>query len=311
MSGLAELRARVAVGAAIGDRAGLPPAVRRAVELAAEVGAPLGPELDRAVALAEERAELADAVRVATAPARAVAGALTLAPLVLVPVLGRLLGVDLVAFYATPAGTAIGAAALVAHVAGVAWVRVVVRGGTRPGPGGARWVRPAATGLAAAWLWHPLVGVVTALVLARRRARVPVLEGADEVVDLVAVAVRGGLAPSAALRRAVAGLDAALATDVRRLAFALEAGTVPAELPAPLDRLADEVVTAGRWGAPVAPALVHLAGDLRREERTRALEAAARLPALLTVPTALLILPASVAVVAAPIVAEALASLGG
>lgn len=309
MSGLAELRARVAVGAGLGDGADLEPAVGRALRLATEVGAPLAPELDRALALADERAELASAVRIATAPARAVAVALTLAPLVLVPALGRLLEVDLAAFYATPAGTAIGLAALAAHLAGVAWVRAATRRGARRRDTGG-WLAAVVAGALAAWLWHPLVGLVVAVLVARRRGSDGGTDGADELVDLVAVAVRGGLAPSAALRRAVDEVDTTLAAHARRLAFALEAGTVPRGLPPPLDRVAEEVATAGRWGAPVAPALARLAGDLRREERTRALEAAARLPAQLTVPTALLILPASVVVVAAPIVAEALASLG-
>ena len=55
-------------------------------------------------------------------------------------------------------------------------------------------------------------------------------------------------------------------------------------------------------GAPVAPALRRLAGELRADERARVLAAAERLPAQLTFPTALALLPATLLLVGAPIV---------
>lgn len=77
-----------------------------------------------------------------------------------------------------------------------------------------------------------------------------------------------------------------------------------------LTRLAVVLATADEVGAPVAPTLRRLARDLRADELARVLAAAERLPAQLTFPTALCLLPASVLLVGAPIVHAGIGAAG-
>jgi hypothetical protein len=64
-------------------------------------------------------------------------------------------------------------------------------------------------------------------------------------------------------------------------------------------------------GAPVGPVLRRLARDLRADELARVLAAAERLPAQLTVPATLLLLPASVLLIAAPLLDAGLRAVAG
>ncbi|MFP4234382.1 MAG: hypothetical protein ACLFUG_05585, partial [Nitriliruptoraceae bacterium] len=75
-------------------------------------------------------------------------------------------------------------------------------------------------------------------------------------------------------------------------------------------RLAAIIAAADRTGAPVAPSLRHLARELRADDLARVLAAAERLPAQLTFPTALCLLPATVLLVGAPIVHTGLQVVG-
>ncbi|MEY3020174.1 MAG: hypothetical protein RLZZ272_1158, partial [Actinomycetota bacterium] len=77
--------------------------------------------------------------------------------------------------------------------------------------------------------------------------------------------------------------------------------------PEALARLRALLVTAEDVGASPAAPLRRLASDLRAEELARVLAAAERLPAQLTFPTTLLLLPATVLLVGAPIVRAGLA----
>lgn len=274
---LADLRGRVVAGAPAGDLRELPPRVRRAVDVATAVGAPLTPAIDAAVAALDDDRRRQHALRVATAQSRAVAGGLLVLPVVLVPGLGRLLDVDLVGFYATSAGHAVLGVAAVLLAAGAVVVRAVVRRASTDRP-------------------------------ARRRGRPdPAL---DEVADLVATALAGGASLSAALRL-VAGVGVGDDASLRRLALAAELGRVGDVVDAGLRPLARVLTATQRWGAPAAASLRALARDVRAERLADALAAAERLPALLTFPTALCLLPASVLLLGAPLVADGLATAGG
>ena len=78
----------------------------------------------------------------------------------------------------------------------------------------------------------------------------------------------------------------------------------------PLHRLAVLLAAAERVGAPVAPSVRHLARELRADDLARVLAAAERLPAQLTFPTALCLLPATVLLIGAPIVQTGLSAAG-
>ncbi len=308
---LDDLRTRVQVGAAPGDLHRLPPRVSRAVDLAREFGAPALPALAAAAAALEDVEEHRRAVRVATAQGRLVAVGLVALPIVTVPLVGRVLDLDLLAFYATPVGRLVGAVGLGLIAVGALLVNRILRlaGSPRRGP-----VPVAVPGLGAALVGWLVLGPVAAAVAVvavvgwRRTHRpdaVPLAE-ADEAADLVATALTGGASPGAALRGA-AGRLPAVAPALRRLALGLEYGHETA-LPAGLERIGDTLTSAMRWGAPAAPSLRRLATDLRAEERARALAAAERLPVLLTFPTALCLLPACIVLVGAPLIASGLAA---
>jgi hypothetical protein len=308
---LEQARLRLAAGAPaeglhLGDRA------RRAVDLAERTGAPLLDALHSA-AEADADARRADrAVDVACAQARTVAGGLVAAPVLLVPGLAGMLDLDLLAFYTQPLGLAAGAVVLVLLAAGGGLVALLLRRVRRPAPAAERGHRLAALGVAivvgwaTTWLLAPLVGAL----VARRGRSAPGPADVDEVADLAATALAGGVGTAQALRE-VAEVRADVAGLLRRLALALDLGaTKDLPAPAPLDRVATVLVTAADVGAPVGDALRRLAVELRAEDLSRALAAAERLPAQLTFPTALCLLPAVLVAIGAPLAHAGLLAAG-
>ncbi len=319
-----QVRLRVAAGLDPGDDADLPPRTRRAVAVARMVGAPLLEALDAGLAAEQDVREAARAVAVASAQTRVVAGGLVIAPLLLVPGLGRLVGADLVGFYTSSTGLGVLLIGLTLLGAGALIVWGLVRRVSRPPRAAPTRVGPrtttlavAAVGSALAWrLAGPIIAVPVAVVLwrlvGRRRGPDP-LDGLDEAADLIATARGGGMTSAEALRLTAVHLPP-LALPLRRLAFDLDAGVVDRS-PDPsgqtdLDRLVAVLVAAHDVGAPVAPALRRFAADLRADELARVLAAAERLPAQLTFPTALCLLPATVLLVGAPIVQAGLTAAG-
>lgn len=313
------VRLRVAAGLDPGDDADLPPRTRRAVAIARTVGAPLLEALDAGLAAEEDVREAERAVAVASAQTRVVAGGLLIAPLLLVPGLGRLVGADLVGFYTSSMGLVVLLVGSALLGLGAAMIWVMVRRVSRPpsaGPPAAGLVM-AVVGCLVAWrLGGPVLAVPVAFILSRvvARARRPdPLAGLDEAADLIATA-RGGGTTSAEALRLTANQLPHLAMPLRRLAFDLDVGA--ADGPSgpsgqtDLDRLATVLVAAHDVGAPVAPSLRRLAADLRADELARVLAAAERLPAQLTFPTALCLLPATVLLVGAPIVQAGLMATG-
>lgn len=304
-----EVRARLAAGMPPGDLGRLPPRVARAVALCTDVGAPVLPALAAAQRAEDDARDRARALGVATAQGRTVANGLTLLPVVLVPGLGRLLGLDLLAFYATTAGRAVGVGALALLAVGMLLVRRLVRRAAAPPAGSPRRgvAVPVAVGVACLLTvgWLPALLASLGALLWRRRGRPPPDAVADEAADLLAAAVAAGIGAPAALRATVRHLPQH-GDVLARMALALELDR-PVEVPPPFDRILDTLRTTTRWGAPAAPALRELADDLRSDRHHRALEAVERLPALLTFPTALFLLPASVVLVGAPLVASGLA----
>ena len=267
------VRLRLLAGAPLGDVGGLPPRVQRGMSLARAIGAPLLPAVDAAADAEDDELRARRAVAVSTAQARTVARGLTLAPLALVPMIGRLAGVDVVPFYRSGPGRGVLIAGLVLLVVGGALARLLIARASRPS---------------------------TEVEL-------------EEAVELVAVALTGGVGTAAALR-AVAEVLPGQSVRLRRLALDLDLGVErapSAAAPAALLRLRDVLVSANELGAPAAPTLRRLARDLRAAELARVMAAAERLPAQLTVPTTLLLLPATLLLVGAPLVAAGLAAVAG
>lgn len=287
---LDSLRLRAAAGAAPPRVDGLPPRAARALAVAVAAGAPLVPALDAAEEGVRRHADRRRAVGVATAQSRTVIAGLLGAPILLLPALAGILDLDVAGFYATPAGLVVAGVTAGLLTAGLIWVRWLL---ARVG----RALRPQPTGAAVGWWAH------------RRRPPRSPSGGMDEVVDLTATAMSGGLGAAAALR-IVADHREDLGPGLRRLAVAIDLNRTRDDLPADIERLGRLLVDAAHLGAPSVPALRDLARRLREDAHARALAEAGRLPVRLTFPAALCLLPASLLVVGAPLVASGLAAAG-
>jgi Flp pilus assembly protein TadB len=321
---LDELHLAVVAGAPLGALDGLPPRAQRAVTLAQEVGAPLVTAIEAARAAQDDARRAERAVAVASAQTRVVAGGLLAAPLVLVPGLARLVDADLVGFYTTPLGGLVLAVGLALLALGALLVVVLVRRvGRAPTPDAARRdpvalvaaaVIALVVGRTVGWLLALPAALAAEHLVSRRRVLSAPVRGADEVADLVATALAAGVSGPEALRLSAERLPEH-AGRLRRLAFGLELGMGPDDLqlasPAssggsvvvdPMRRLAALLASADRTGAPVAASIRHLAAQCRADDLARVLAAAERLPAQLTFPTALCLLPATVLLIGAPIV---------
>lgn len=300
---------RAAVGLAVDERAASP-RVARAIRVARTVGAPLVPAIDAALAAAADDRARHRALEVATAQARTVAIGLVAAPVVLVPLLSRIAGADLVAFYRTPAGRfplILGVGLL---LVGAGMLHVLIDRAARP-PGAATTsvVRPVVAfvvGLAVAGGWAAALAAIAVLAAGRRTRSAsgrPSLD--DEAVELVATAIDGGLTPASALRVAAGELPRH-ARDLRSLALELDhrrdgfAGG-PDRHDTARSALGALLVASHRLGAPVVAALRDLGTRLRADQRAVALARVERLPAHLAFPTAILLLPGTVLLVGAPL----------
>lgn len=270
---LDRLRLRAMAGAAPPEVADLPPRARRALRVAVTTGSPLVPALDAVEAALRDAEGCRRAVTVATAQSRTVAAGLLVIPVVMLVVLSGALDLDVVGFYTGATGLTVVGVSAGLGVAGGAWTRWLLR----------RVERTART-------W---------------RGRTP----DDEVVDLTATAVAGGLGAAAALRLVAEELPD-LAGPLRSLALRVDLDRLPDDEPTGPARLGPLLVEARDLGAPVVVALRDLAGRLRADAHADALAAAARLPAHLTFPAVLCLLPAGLLLVGAPLVASGLDAAG-
>ncbi len=311
---LARVRLRVAAGARPGDLRGLDADDRRAIRVADRVGAPLLPVIEAAEVAATQRREIDDAVASAVAPARTVGAALVLLPVLVVPGLATMLDLDLSAFYTSPIGMVVGAVALGLWLAGIGLVVGMVRMTSSdlrpPSPVG----RVVVVGVAVGLVVGPWAAVAAAVV-ARLTWRAPAPPPHPDLAaacELVAAALQAGLSVGAALREVAADLPD-LTADLRRLALLVELGHVDlgAAAPPALVGVATVVADARNSGGPLGPALRSLAAHVRADVGAARHQQAMRLPARLTFPTALCLLPATVLAIGAPIVASGLSVVSG
>ncbi len=157
--------------------------------------------------------------------------------------------------------------------------------------------------------------------LAKNRQKL-LRKGLPDALDLLVVCAQAGLS-----------LDAAIARVAKEIAFssptigeefsltALELGFLPERRQA-LDNLKERtglkeingvcstLIQSEKYGTPLAYALQVLTAEFRRERLMRAEEKAARLPAIMTLPLALFILPVLFMVVIGPAIIQATMVLG-
>jgi tight adherence protein C len=153
--------------------------------------------------------------------------------------------------------------------------------------------------------------------LAARR-RQAIAGGLPDAIDLLVICAEAGLSIDVALRRTARELAPAqplLAAELHQTA--IELGLLPnrADSFANLSRrlalpqvtaLADMLVQTERFGTPLAQALRVLGAETRSTRLLRAEEQAARLPALMTVPMIVFILPPLFIVLIGPAIVSAL-----
>jgi Flp pilus assembly protein TadB len=249
----------------------------RALGVADQAGVGAVRAVEQALDSVREEAAVRRLLRVRTTQAHGAARVLTTLPVVLWALL-VLIDRRALAFYATVPGVVTGLTAIMLVAAGQVWSRRIV----------------GAAGRAAATA-DPCGG------------------GAAETIDLVAVAMAGGLSPPAALQTVAAVAPPptrqALASVSRRLsagwtAEAAFAGTG-------LVGLGDVLATVERWGAPSGPVLGRLAADIRAEIRAAVEEASERVELHLVFPTTLLTLPAFALGIVPPLLWAALTVSGG
>lgn len=310
---LARLRLQVAGGARVPHHPDLPADATAAVALADRVGAPMLPVLDAAADAEHHRRRVARQLATVTAPARSVGLGLVAMPLLVVPLLGRVLAIDLVAFYTSGVGLLAGAVAVALWAVGAALVLAMVRRADHEPRPARPTLRVLGAALVAAVVASPLLAVPAA-VLARvtfRPAPPPPHPQLALACDLVATGLSAGLTAAGALREAATELPE-LAPGLRRLAWQVDLGRLGiAAVPDELSRLAALLGSGLAAGGPLVPALRALAAEVRAERGARAEARAARLPARLTFPMSLCLLPATVLSIGAPIVVTGLSAVGG
>lgn len=153
----------------------------------------------------------------------------------------------------------------------------------------------------------------------RRRHIDRAVEALPDAIELIMLAIRSGLSPTAAVET-VAGqvpepLVACFAEVThrlhrgQRLADALE--VFPERFGPAAAAFADALATADRYGLPIEPVLDRLAIDVRTERRRHAERHARTLPVKLSFPLVVCTLPSFVLLAIVPAVMGALSTLRG
>lgn len=145
-------------------------------------------------------------------------------------------------------------------------------------------------------------------------------KGLPDALDLLVVCAQAGLSLDAAIARVAKEVAFSSPTVGEELSLtALELGFLP-ERKAALDNLKSRtglkdiaavcttLVQSEKYGTPLAYALKVLSAEFRRERMMRAEEKAAQLPAIMTLPLALFILPVLFMVIIGPAIITATAS---
>jgi tight adherence protein C len=185
-----------------------------------------------------------------------------------------------------------------------------------------------ATGLAAGALvlgGVPGVALLGAIVIGRRwqrvrrerRARRRVEALFPDVIDLFVVAVRAGLLPAMAMQQARYLVAEELRPPIRTVCDHLDDGATFAEALTTLVTtvgttarpFVDAVVSAERYGLPLAPVLDRLTVEAREQRRRDGQAAARELPIRLAAPLVLCTLPSFALLAIAPLLLGALSSL--
>lgn len=138
-----------------------------------------------------------------------------------------------------------------------------------------------------------------------------------DAVELMVVAIRAGLSPTAAVRAAAELSDPVLAPAFDSFEHRISRGGTFADgfaalgdaIGAGAAPVVDAMVTADRYGLPLAPVLDRLVDEARTERRRQAAERARRLPVALSFPLVTCSLPSFILLTVVPAVLGAVSSL--
>lgn len=297
----------------------LDPDTRAVLTLARDIGAPLSLAAEIAHDRMIHTADVARAVAVASAEARSVAGFLLYAPVVLLPLTGRVLDVSIWTFYAQPFGIGVMGAAGLLYACGFGVIRQLRRSlqapvvGTDPPTMGAATVFAAALILLGIFRANVLLLMLGVAVMVLVRARnfqtsTPTVAQIAQAAEVVVLVTTAGQSVPHALRWAASMVPAG-ARELRQIAFALDCGVKPAAKSGVLGQFEAIAWQAHHDGAPAVTVFGQFATQVRADEKAVLLARASRLSARLTIPTTLFFLPATVLVMIAPVLAHGLTVL--
>lgn len=155
------------------------------------------------------------------------------------------------------------------------------------------------------------------------KRRTAILFGLPDALDLMVICAEAGLGLEAALKRVSGEIEPACPEFADELSLtAVELGFLPERRQA-LENLAkrtnmqqvrsvvNTLIQSERYGTPLAQSLRILADEYRDERMMKAEEKAAKLPAVLTVPMIVFILPSLFVVLLGPAIIKAIDGLGG
>jgi len=288
----------------------------RMLRFASQIGAPVTLAADLAHRRITDSADVSRSLAVASAEARSVAAFLLVAPVLLLPLTGRVLGIAIGNFFTQPAGRIVLAVACLLYLAGFAVIWQLQRQLHAPvseaqSPPISRLLL-VVTVVSVAGGWLALAGVAATLFVllqARKRPTEPVmLHDLAAAADVLVVAVTAGQSLPHALEGA-AQIVPSVARQLRQIGFALACGVEPQMGAGTLGQFATIAWHAHHNGAQAAHVFRQFSAQIRADERAVLLARTSRLPARLTVPTTLFFLPATVLVMIAPVVAHGLTVL--
>jgi tight adherence protein C len=152
-----------------------------------------------------------------------------------------------------------------------------------------------------------------------RRRRAALVEALPDALDLLAVGAASGRSPAALFAEIASGTEGPLATELAVTVAELDTGTpiadalarLRARTGAPeLGALGAALDRSRRYGSPLADQLHAQAAALRREERRRVEERAARAAPKIQLVVALVLVPSALLAIAAALVAHSDALFG-
>lgn len=156
-----------------------------------------------------------------------------------------------------------------------------------------------------------------------KRRQTAILFGLPDALDLMVICAEAGLGLEAALKRVAGEIEPASPEFSDELSLtAVELGFLPERRTA-LENLSkrtdmqqirsvvNTLLQSEKYGTPLAQSLRVLADEYRDERMLKAEEKAAKLPAILTVPMIVFILPSLFVVLLGPAILKALDGLGG